>query len=189
MTHIDNTLLNEYLDEQLETAVLERVEAHLAACASCRERLAGEKQLFAELAELPEIPLTVDLSPSVMARISAEIRPRPLPRWTVPIITLQMAAAAALFIWLWPSALPLLETAGQFLSQTAGQWLSDFSLSETVSPLFEEMDRLGQIGEVIKPDSPLPILEGFLIISLALILWLAGSGLILSQSLILKKES
>lgn len=189
MTHIDDSLLNEYLDHQLDGAARERVRAHLAGCKDCRERLAETEWLFTSLEQLPEAPLMVDLSRQVVERISAEFKPRPIPRWTIPIVALQMLAALALFIWLWPFAQPMLESAGQTLPQTAEQLLPDFSLVEALEPLAGGMENLGEIGAAISPDSPLPILKGFLIIGLALILWLTGSGLLLRQSLIMQNDS
>jgi hypothetical protein len=189
MNHIDDDLLNEYLDEQLDAAMGKRVDAHLAGCYDCRERLAEMRQLFATMAELPEASLGVDLSRRVVARLSAEFRPRPIPRWTFPIIAVQKLVALALFVWLWPSVQPALETAGRTLPETAELLLPAFSLFDVVEPLFDGLERLSELGQTIGPDSPLPILEGFLIIGLAFILWLAGSGLLLRQSLTVQQKS
>jgi hypothetical protein len=95
----------------------------------------------------------------------------------------------ALFVWLWPSVQPSLETAGRTLPETAELLLPAFSLFDVVEPLFDGLDRLSELGQTIGPDSPLPILEGFLIIGLAFILWLAGSGLLLRQSLTVQQKS
>jgi hypothetical protein len=141
------------------------------------------------LEEVEDVPLMVDISRQVVARLSAEFQPRPMPRWTFPIIALQLLAALALFIWVWPAAQPVLETAAQTLPQAAGQFLPDFSLSDAVEPLINGLESLSELGEAVGPNSPLPVLEGFLIIGLALILWLAGSGLLLRQSLAVQNKS
>lgn len=188
MTHIDDALLNEYLDRQLDTAVLAQVEEHLTTCAACQARLEEMERLFVGLADLPEVPLMVDLSQQVVARISAEFKPRPIPRWTFPIIGLQMLAVLALVIWLWPSIQPELAGIGRTVPQTAEQLLPDFSLSEAFEPLISGIESLGELGAAVSPDSPLPILEGFLIIGAALVIWLAGSGLVLSRSFVIRNN-
>jgi anti-sigma factor RsiW len=189
MVHIDDSLLNEFLDRQLDAATQKRVADHLAKCDDCRERLTEMEGLFAALAEMPEAPLMVDLSRQVVARLSAEFQPRPMPRWTFPVIALQLLVTLALFIWVWPAAQPVLETAGRTLAQAAGQLQPDFSMSEAVAPLVNTLENLSELGEAVGPNSPLPVLEGFLIIGLTLILWLAGSGLLLRQSLAVQNKS
>jgi len=189
MIHIDDAVLNEFLDRELDTAMQKQVKDHLVSCEDCRERLAEMEGLFAELADLPDVPLMVDLSRQVVARLSAEFKPRPIPRWTFPIIGLQLLVLLAVAIWLWPSVEPDLVVVGRTLPQTAEQLLPDFSLSEAVEPLVRGIESLGEIGAGFGPDSPLPILEGFLIIGVALIIWLAGSGLVLSQGFVMRNNS
>ncbi|MFZ0544880.1 MAG: zf-HC2 domain-containing protein [Candidatus Promineifilaceae bacterium] len=189
MNHIDDYLLNEYLDGQLDAATRMRVGEHLAVCEDCQVRLAEEQALFASLAQMPDVPLTVDLSRQVVARLSAEFKPRPIPRWAIPVVALQVLTAVVLFVWLWPSIQPVLETAGQALPQNIEQILPDLSLSQAVDPLASGAEWLSDLGRALTPDSSLPILEGFLIIGLAFILWLAGSGLLLRQSLATPNKS
>jgi hypothetical protein len=193
MTHFDDTLLNEYLDRQLDAASHERLTVHLAGCEACQARLVEAQQLFEALEGLPEVPLMVDLSRQIVARLSAEFKPRPqpgwtLPRWTFPIIALQLIAALTLFIWLWPGMSSALGTAERELSLTADQLLPDLSLSQILEPLVGSFERLAEIGQAIGPSSTLPIYQGFLIIGLALIFWLAGSGLLLRQSLVAQNK-
>ncbi len=189
MTHISDNLLNEYLDQQLDTAVHERLTAHLTTCNDCQLRLSEAEQLFATLDALPEIPLMGDLSRQVVARLTAEFKPRPLPRWIFPVIVLQMIGALALSIWLWPVIGSALETVGREIPQVAGQLLPELSLSQLLNPLINSFDRLSDLGETLSPDFSLPIYQGFLIIGLALIFWLAGSGLVLRQSLFVQNDT
>ena len=189
MAHISDELLNEYLDQQLDTTTHERLTAHLAACDDCQVRLLEAQQLFATLDALPEAPLMVDLSRQVVARLSAEFKPRPLPGWTLPIIVLQMIAALALFIWLWPVMDSALQTVGREVPQAIGRLLPEISLSQLLDPLASSFDRLSELGERLSPDLSLPIYQGILIIGLALILWLAGSGLVLRKSLFMQNNS
>lgn len=197
MTHISDNLLNEYLDGALETAVYEQVSAHLAGCEACRVRLAKGQQLFAALDSVPEVPLMVDLSRQVMNRLTAELKPRPLPRWMSQVVAIQMVTALALFVWLWPVMGSAMETAESLLPQSADQMLPSVSLSQLLDPLSSTPDLLSDWGQTLEqtlsqifsPGSSLPILEGFLIIGLALVFWLAGSGLLLRQSLLLQNKS
>lgn len=188
MSHIDDELLNEYLDGELDRTLFGQVEAHLVGCDACRERVGEMRWLFGSLAEVPEVALGVDLSQRVVARLAAEFKPRPVPRWTFPVVALQLLMALALFVWLWPSVQSGLETVGQILPGTA-EMLPTFSLSDLFEPVVGGLERLGEYGQVIGLDSPLPILEGFLILGLAFILWLAGSGLLLKQSLAMQQKS
>lgn len=193
MVHIDDSILNEYLDRQLDAAEQERVAGHLAECEDCQERLAEMENLFAGLAVLPEVALAVDLSERVVARLSAEFKPRPIPRWTIPVFALQLVAALVLFIWLWPMVQPVLGNVGELMVETAENLQPNLPLSDVAAPLIDTLEsgleRLAEISEGLSPHASLSILEGFLIIGLALILWLAGSGLLLRQSLVIQNNS
>lgn len=189
MNHISDSVLNQYLDRELETAVREQVAAHLAGCVACQARLAETERLFAAIEGVPEVPLTVDLSPAVVDLLGAELKPHPLPAWMRPVVLVQLVAALALVFWLWPVVGSALETVGDVLPGTAEQLLPSFSLSEMVEPLNRSVDELADFGRTFDTGSSLPMVEGFLIIGLALVLWLAGSGLLLRQSLLVENRS
>lgn len=63
--------LQEYLDGQLPPAETQTVEAHLAACAACREDLALLRQVDAALATLPVLEEPAAFTAQVMARVRA----------------------------------------------------------------------------------------------------------------------
>ncbi|MFZ5908520.1 MAG: anti-sigma factor family protein [Chloroflexota bacterium] len=67
MQHINEELLNEYLDDLLDAPARAAADEHLAACASCRRALADLETVTSLLASLPDEPLTRDLTPSVLA--------------------------------------------------------------------------------------------------------------------------
>ena len=52
MSHVDEGTLHAYLDGELPVAETARLEAHLAGCAACRERLDEERALIARAGEL-----------------------------------------------------------------------------------------------------------------------------------------
>ena len=55
--HVDADLLSAYLDAQATADERRRVEAHLEACAACRNELAGLRQTVTLLQALPRIPV------------------------------------------------------------------------------------------------------------------------------------
>jgi anti-sigma factor RsiW len=64
-------LLDAYLDTELSTEEAAAVEAHLAECGDCSERLRELKSLVEKLNHLPEVPMPRDLSSSIEAKIAA----------------------------------------------------------------------------------------------------------------------
>lgn len=66
MTHPEETRLQDYVDGLLPGDVAREVEAHLAACDACRDRVERLRELMGELRALPrEIPPPRDLRPPV----------------------------------------------------------------------------------------------------------------------------
>lgn len=90
MDHLNDTLLNEYLDEMLGESARRRTEAHLSACPPCRARLDDLRTVFRTLGLLGEQPPARDLVPGVLARL-----PRP-PLSPGRRIALAIQAGAAL---------------------------------------------------------------------------------------------
>jgi len=64
--HLNDTQLNEYLDNCLDASELVQMEAHLSACPDCRSRLASLQNVFQALAALPEEMPNHGLTPSVL---------------------------------------------------------------------------------------------------------------------------
>src|SRR5947207_1469653 len=52
MSHVDDGTLHAYLDGELSAAEAQRVDAHLAQCPACRERLDVERALITRAGEL-----------------------------------------------------------------------------------------------------------------------------------------
>jgi anti-sigma factor RsiW len=65
--HLEQALLNEYLDSALEPGQQEIIERHLEDCEECRARLSELRQLFVAIEALPKSALERDLSAAVMA--------------------------------------------------------------------------------------------------------------------------
>jgi hypothetical protein len=88
-------LFTRYRDGDLDAATRREVEAHLAACAHCRDEFASLDAVCASLRELRPEPAPATLVSDVRARLAARPeRPRAvLLRWALPA-----AAAAALVV-------------------------------------------------------------------------------------------
>ncbi len=69
MNHLTDSQLNEYLDRALDTSVQSLIEIHIAACSTCRARLAELEQLASILERLPEAEPTRDLTTSILANL------------------------------------------------------------------------------------------------------------------------
>jgi anti-sigma factor RsiW len=70
MTHPTDSLLNEYLDEALDSPARGDVESHLEDCDTCREKLASLQGVARMLAVLPEALLPHDLAPSIRNKLA-----------------------------------------------------------------------------------------------------------------------
>lgn len=101
-------LLDAYLDTELSTEETAAVEAHLAECGDCSERLRQLKSLVEKLNQLPEVPMPRDLSSAIEAKITAlsavkntKIVELPSTKYVVPFAVkfaaLSAVAAAVLF--------------------------------------------------------------------------------------------
>lgn len=97
MSHADEGTLHAYLDGELPAAERARLEAHLAECATCRDRLTEERGLIERadrLLALAELPTGHTHRPApVHAR-------RPRPRFVVPSAWAASIALAFLAGWL-----------------------------------------------------------------------------------------
>ena len=70
--HIEETRLNDYLEEQVTDETAREIQAHLSTCEQCQESLSGLARLLSEMAELPtEATPSRDLWPEVRAQIDS----------------------------------------------------------------------------------------------------------------------
>jgi hypothetical protein len=99
--HLEQALLNEYLDRSLEPGQQEIVERHLQGCEECRARLSELSELFAAIEALPESSLERDLSAAVLSKISSEPAKR-VSAWPKLALMLQIVASAAILAISWP---------------------------------------------------------------------------------------
>lgn len=71
MEHLPEERLHAYLDGALPRDLRRQVEEHVQLCPACDRRLDTLRQLFENLAGLPEVTLERDLTASVIARLPA----------------------------------------------------------------------------------------------------------------------
>jgi hypothetical protein len=82
MNHLDDTILNEYLDSTLSPSHSAEVETHLAACPECAAGLAALRAVFVSLSAMPELALERNLAPAILAAIQK--KPAPSHRAAAP---------------------------------------------------------------------------------------------------------
>jgi len=107
MFHISEELLNTYLDEMLDESSRQKVKAHLDTCDQCSAQVNEMRALFSTLEDLPDMPLTRDLTPGVLAQLPKAVNFPVL--WRQPAFVIQ----TLLTILLLAVNFPMLRTLGQ----------------------------------------------------------------------------
>lgn len=184
--HIDDALLNEYLDAVLAPDRRAEVEAHLAQCSDCAARLSDLRSLFAALEAMPDAPLARDLSVAVIAAFR---RPRLQNPVAHPALRIALAVQAFAALVLLGAAAPFVVRAPQWVAASqfgeratsaiatavtgfTSEWLAAPAAAQrTMSESFEMLRRLTL--------PPLPWQNVGLCLSAVALLWLLGNGLLL----------
>lgn len=177
MQEFNEDLLQEYLDGTLDDETRQVVEMHLASSPAARARLAELQALFSSLEDLPELPLTKDLSEAVVMEIERETAAlSPLPRWLWGFLLGQVLIALLLLRNVWASLLDWLGNGREL----AVSWISSVE-----QPTLTFLDRLWVEVTAVwqSPNLPnltidLPTGQWALLFGLALLVWLAGNRLL-----------
>jgi anti-sigma factor RsiW len=185
--HLDDTVLNEYLDRTLPTDRVAGVEAHLATCPDCAFRLAELQQVFAALSGLPDEPAPHDLAPAVLACLknarSASPARRFSPQW-VTLFSLEAVAGVACLAWLWVyldvpvptldwrSVLQVFTGSLNFIQSLQAEW---FASQLTITQLY--LNASGLFSQV--PAINLPERWLVFLIPIGAALWVTGNTLLL----------
>lgn len=185
--HLDEAILNEYLDGALEPDSLRRIETHLAGCSDCSAAFAELRKLSIDLAQLPDLPLQRDLAPAIIAAIRPHSPQRRV--WRFALIA-QLALALLLIMLFRPAGVQGLEALA-----SSGFGEQAVHLLETVwtlvdPPRVPQVPALPSIGWW--PELPFDQLQTvtwrqFLIC--AALLWLFGNALLLQPSQLAKAIS
>jgi hypothetical protein len=190
MSHIDDSLLNEYLDSALAPERRAEIAAHLAVCASCTARLANARALFAAIESLPDAPLERDLSGQVIAALRLRSNPLPLAvrlafaAQAVFAVVLAASAAATLSLSLAPAD-PFINSALEAFTQSA----------ESLMVQWQALIESAQSAIASGWDSALAFLPASLEwtwgagLAAVFLLWLAGNGVILRRFILSPQRS
>src|SRR6266851_3014607 len=100
------TKLMAYVDGLASGEERREVDAHLEACAICRQRVEGFRSVSSLLDELPLVEPSEAFDVRVRARVAAEPQPRGWLDWLAPSPRVAFAAALLLALTVWMSSLP-----------------------------------------------------------------------------------
>lgn len=93
-----------YLDGKLQAGERREFEAHLASCASCRERAEGFRSVWDVLEELPPIMPSPGFDSVVRARVGQEAGRGGFWSWIMPSPRMAFATTALLIASIWLSS-------------------------------------------------------------------------------------
>lgn len=173
--HLNEEILNEFLDNALGTVERTAAEMHLAACPQCAARLAELQMLFATLEALPAEPLARDLSATVEAALTA---PTTTPL-SLPIRAVLALQALVAFIVLALSAPFLLASLPTFSpAQLAPTFTFDWaSALEPLSQLWAQSQTLVRAATL--PLAEISVWMWAAALGGLAVLWLVGNGAVL----------
>ncbi len=170
---IDETILQEYLDGELEEAQRREVEMLLAESAEARAQLAEWQAFYAAFDGVTDVPLTTDLAGKVVARLEGQAAAVPPAPWLHWLLLGQIVVVGAL-VW---QLLPLLArwweygrmalTLPRFQLPAFTVWQIMAGWRETILAQLNYLPALS-----LSPAQWLPLLAA------ALIIWLAGNRLL-----------
>jgi hypothetical protein len=175
--HVEEEVLNEYLDDSLDAAVGDEVVKHLAGCALCTLRLEDLRGVFQALEELPEAPLGRDLAKEVLANIAPPAK-SVYSMGVRLLLGLEVVCAAALALALWPMIeanftpdvyWQAVDAAALALMQVVIRW------QEAAAALLEQLGLLEQWG-LQWGDLPFSTLQVTLLLGVSVFAWLAVNG-------------
>ena len=176
--HLTDEQLNKYLDH--ESSERGAIEAHLAACADCTERLTALRSLFDEIESLPEL----QPSHSIASRLTLPSnRLTLLPRFLTLTVTLQAALAIVTII-----------AAAPFVMQFVSPYLANLPAPSSIANMLQQiqaqwtlwLDTLSQFRLPAIPEFPAMELSSLFVIFTVIgvsLLWLIGNGLLLRNQI------
>lgn len=131
-----------YLDGKLHAAERRQFEAHLAACAVCRERAEGFRSVWDVLDELPAITPSPGFDAGVRVRVQQEPRRAWFWGWIAPSPRMAFAVTALLIASIWlssfqPARPPVRHSPGGLAQNTE----ADFGMIKDL-PVLENYDVL-----------------------------------------------
>lgn len=122
MTHLNEFILHEYLDNALDGQTQDEVADHLSVCSTCRAELAELESLFTTLDGVTDIPLQTDLA----SRVVAQLAPAKSLTWLRPVIVVQAVFAFILLLGLLPTLLTMFEETSLALDEA---WQTEWAIT------------------------------------------------------------
>ena len=178
MSHLTDDTLNEYLDDALDGVARQAVAAHLASCPTCHQTVAEMQNLFATLAQLPELPLSADLTGRVLAELP---RNSPSARWPWAVTTVLATAVQVVVVLvmagvLWPMLYAGLVRLSAAVSAAQPTWLNVWGVWEWWGAWGTAVY---QQTQTLSLALNLPTAQWGILLAGALLLWLIGNRLLL----------
>ena len=183
--HLEQDLLNEYLDHALEPGQQELIERHLLECDLCRARLDELRQLFVAIEAIPESRLEWDLSAEVMTEIRRQ-PPKQISAWSNLAFILQAFVATIILAAAWPvisggfPVIPFILSSGPSIAPLIE--LTQFWSSESQQILqaiqqagFQDLDWIRQVFFTNQS----ALLAWTTCLGVTFVLWLVGNSLLL----------
>jgi hypothetical protein len=171
MNHLSPDLLNLYLDDELNPVTRGNAEAHLATCLDCRRELRALRDVFTQLAALPDRAPPVDLAGRVLAQLGPQSR-----RWRLApaaVLAVQVAFATGLAAGLAPVLLDSLASGRSALIET----LTLLPDPDLLGPMVRSAGPwVDAVTRVIRASFPsLTLVEWALALSTLGIVWFVGT--------------
>jgi hypothetical protein len=194
INHLDDVVLNEYLDGALPAGQEKEMDAHLAICPGCTARLAEVQQLFAALSGIQDEPPPHDLVPVILARLTLVLPKNKRqtapsypfsPRWVALFCAEALAGIACLaWVWsfldvqvptiTWQPFLQVFASSLNFLQALHSEWLV---FQQSIGLLY--LTAAGLYSQV--PAVKLPERWLVIVIPIGAALWVAGNALLLKS--------
>jgi anti-sigma factor RsiW len=187
MTHINDEILNEYLDHEIDPESRSRVEDHLSVCPDCMRRLAALQVLFDEIESLADVTVTRAVYESRPASLEPFTQPPglnpPLPRSVRLTVTLQAVSAVLLLVLAAPA---IAQFTAPYVRAYPVPSLADIlaDLQEIVTAWVRSIQSF-QVPEIPGGMIPLPIPASAEFISISLVciflVWVIGNWWLLGR--------
>lgn len=139
-----------YLDAKAKPAERRNVEAHLAECADCRQRVDEFRLVAGLLDELPVIAPSPSFDAALRARIAEQPHRSALWGWLIPTPRLAFAVTALLVFSIWLSSMRPVSAPPVPVAQQSSQ--TEFSMINNL-PVLEDYDVLSNFDAL----SELPV--------------------------------
>lgn len=178
MKHIDESMINEFLDDELPADKQHALQAHLERCPVCRQRLGELRELFATLDAVTDVTLATDLSPRILARIHQQTAS--MSAWFRLALAAQASATLLLLLGIWPSLERWLDQAARAIAQTPIR--QPFPEQLLWEQLLEQASQALTSIQDATPTLEIATGQWGLLLAVAFLVWLLGNRLLFTAN-------